>query len=198
MAKQYNVINNYIYFYHLLDNKGNGTFLILPAVPELITDTTSVRFEQTSILARTAPIFTYSNSGPRTVQITLPLHRDTLNQFNINASNLELDIGEDYLDKVVNYLQAVALPSYVTANKMVNPPLIAVRLGDDLFIKGVVIDGVTTTKRLPLLEDGRYGQVEVSFTIAEVDPYDAVSAVEQGMLRGLSTTLERNLYKRGS
>ena len=194
-VRPYNIINNYIYFYHLKDEKGNGTFLILPTVPDSVADTLDSRFNQTNILARTAPIMTYSYSGPRTVQVSLPLHRDVMDNLNIDVSNLNLDIGEDYVDKLVNYLQAIALPAYDSSRKLVNPPMVALRFGNDLFIKGVVTGGVTTRKDLPLLADGRYSQIVISFQITEVDPYDAVSVVEQGMLRGLSTTLERNLYK---
>ena len=189
------VIENYIYLYHLLDSKGNGTFLVLPTTPEEIADSLDSNFQSTSILARTTPIFTYSNSGPREVQISLPLHRDMMYNINTSVSNMELDIGEDYVDKLINYLQAIALPTYAATSKMVNPPMVAVRFGDNIFIKGVVNGGVTVHQYLPLLEDGRYAHVNVQFTVSEVDPYDAKTVVEQGSLRGLSTTLERILYR---
>lgn len=195
MARPYNIINNYIYFYHLKDEHGNGKFMILPAVPDYVADSLGSTFNFTNILARTAPIATYSYSGPREVQVSLPLHRDMMDQLNLNTSNIKLELGEDYLDTLVNYLQAAALPSYAATSKMIDPPMVAVRFGDDLFIKGVVNGGVTTSKKLPLLADGRYAHVDVSFTVTEVDPYDAQAVIEQGMMRGLSTTLERSLYK---
>jgi hypothetical protein len=34
---------------------------------------------------------------------------------------------------------------------MVNPPMVAVRFGNEIFIKGVVTGGVTVTSQLPLL-----------------------------------------------
>lgn len=194
MARYFNVIENYIYFYHILDESGNGTFLVLPTIPETITESLSSTFVPTNVLARTAPIYTYSNSGPRTIDISLSLRRDMIYDLNTNVSNMSLDVGEDYVEKLINYLQAAALPTYAATGKMVNPPMIAVRFGNDIFIKGVVTSGISTRKDLPLLADGRYAQVTISFTISEVDPYDAISVIEQGGLRGLSTSLERNLY----
>lgn len=183
------MIENYIYLYHL------DTFVILPTYPESITDTVSSTFASTSILARSAPIYSYSYSGPRDVQISLSLHRDMMTQINYGVSKLNVDIGDDYVDTIIKQLQAIALPKYAANSKMVNPPMIAVRLGNELFIKGVVNGGITTTYNLPLLQDNKYARVQISFNVSEVDPYDAESVVTQGSLRGLSRTLERNLYK---
>ena len=183
------MIENYIYLYHL------DTFVVLPTYPETITDTLNSTFAETSILARSAPIYSYSYSGPRSIQFTFSLHRDMMSQINYNISNLKLDIGDDYVDTIVKQLQAIALPKYAASNKMVNPPMVAVRMGNQIFIKGVVNGGISTTYNLPILEDGKYAQVQLSFTVSEVDPYDAETVVTQGALRGLSRTLERNLYK---
>ena len=84
------MIENYIYLYHL------DTFVVLPTYPETITDTLNSTFAETSILARSAPIYSYSYSGPRSIQFTFSLHRDMMSQINYNVSNLKLDIGDDY------------------------------------------------------------------------------------------------------
>ncbi|MBO7078476.1 MAG: hypothetical protein J6W64_01540 [Bacilli bacterium] len=41
-------------------------------------------FVPTNALGRTAPVYTYSNSGPRSVQIDLQLHRDMMDDVNMN------------------------------------------------------------------------------------------------------------------
>lgn len=64
--------DNYIYIYNL------KKFLYLPAYPDRITDAMSASFNTTSPLSRSAPIFSYSNSGPRTLVISLSLHREML------------------------------------------------------------------------------------------------------------------------
>lgn len=183
------MIENYIYLYHL------DMFVVLPTYPESISETLNSTFAETSILARSAPIYSYSYSGPRTITFNLSLHRDMMSQINYGVSNLKVDIGDDYVDTIIKQLQAVALPKYAANSKMVNPPMVAVRLGNDLFIKGVVNGGITTTYSLPILSNGKYAQVQLSFTVSEVDPYDAETVVTQGGLRGLSRTLERNLFK---
>ena len=183
------MIENYIYLYHL------DMFVVLPTYPESISETLNSTFAETSILARSAPIYSYSYSGPRTITFNFSLHRDMMSQINYGVSNLKVDIGDDYVDTIIKQLQAVALPKYAANSKMVNPPMVAVRLGNDLFIKGVVNGGITTTYSLPILSNGKYAQVQLNFTVSEVDPYDAETVVIQGGLRGLSRTLERNLFK---
>ena len=164
-------------------------------MPDSYTDFVNSTFATTSILARSAPIYSYSYSGPRNIQITLSLHRDMMQQLNIGVSNLAVAIGDDYVDTIINQLQAIALPNYDFASKMVNPPMVAVRFGNAFFIKGVVNGGINVSGKLPMLANGKYANMTITFTVYEVDPYDAETVVNQGSLRGLSRTLERGLYK---
>lgn len=191
------LVDNYIYLYHLPGQKNTdmGQYVILPTYPESYTENLQSSFSSESLLARSAPIFAYSYSGPRSITITLSLHRDMMQQLNLGVSNMDVELGDDYVTTLINKLQVVCLPKYDYGNKMVNPPMVAVRFGNEFFIKGVVNGGITTTGKLPLLPNGRYAQVEISFTVSEVDPYDAESVVNYGQMRGLSTSLERNLYK---
>ena len=189
IARPDKMIENYLYMYH------TDTFVVLPTYPETITDTLNSTFSETAILSRSAPIYSYSYSGPRQVQITLSLHRDMMTQINYGVSNITLELGDDYVDTIIKQLQAIALPRYMASEKMVNPPMVAVRFGNDIFIKGIVNGGVSVTYSLPILSNGKYAQVQISFTVSEVDPYDAETVMTQGSLRGVSRTLERRLYK---
>lgn len=192
------LIDNYIYLYHVPgDNRddGLGQFVVIPTFPDQYTDQLQSSFATQSILARSAPIFSYSNSGPRSIGINLALHRDLMQQLNYGVSNLNVELGDDYVDTLINKLQAIALPKYDYGDKMVNPPMVAVRFGNEFFIKGVVQNGITITGKLPLLSNGKYAQVGINFNVQEVDPYDAETVINQGQLRGLSKKLERNLYK---
>lgn len=116
-------------------------------------------------------------------------------ELNTGVSDLKVEIGDDYADTIIKCLQAAALPRYAVQNKMVDPPMVAVRFGNDIFIKGVVNGGVTVTYDLPMLSNGKYATIEIQFTVSEVDPYDAETVIQTGSLRGLSRTLERSLYK---
>lgn len=119
-------VDNYIYAYHL--NK----FLVLPCYPESIDDNLQARFSATEVLARSAPIQSYASSGPRTVSFHFELHRDLMNQVNYGKNNLiePENKNDDYLDVMVNCVQALSVPEYTDATKMVNPPMVAVRIGD--------------------------------------------------------------------
>ena len=153
------MIENYIYLYHI------SKCIILPTWPESIQDSQSVTFTPTTPLGRTAPIYSYSYSGPRTVQVNLKLHRDMMYDINYVDSDLLIDTSGDYIDAIVSQIQSIALPQYDSAAKMINPPLVAVRFGDEFFIKGVVTGSVGVTSELPIIQtrDGKSKYAQSQF-----------------------------------
>ena len=90
------IIPNYIYFYHL------DKFCVLPLYPESISDRMATSFQDTNALSRSAPVFTFSHSGPREVSINLKLHRDMMNDLNRNVSNLKENVEESLTDKLAD------------------------------------------------------------------------------------------------
>lgn len=190
-SKNFAMIDNYIYLYH------TDTLVAIPTYPESISDTMGINYSQTTPISRSAPIFSYVNSGPRAFAVSLQLHRDMMNDINKASSNLKVDNidDEDYVDLMIKQLNAAVLPRYAAAEKMVNPPIIAVRFGKDIFCKGVITGGITTTYSGPILRTDKYAQVNIDFTINEIDPYDADTVMTVGHYRGLNTTLERRIWK---
>jgi len=194
----FDFIKNYIYLYH------TDEFVILPSYPESITDSMSSSFAQANALSRSAPVFSYSNSGPRTVQVTLDLHRDMMDDVNIGYSNLKINdatgtavkggnLGDDYVDVLIKKLQSISVPRYMAdSSKTVEPPMIAVRFGDEIFIKGIVNGPIGVTYKKPIImvngHESKYAQVSISFTVTEVDPYDAPTIGLKGSFRGLVST----------
>jgi hypothetical protein len=153
----------------------------------------SSTFAETSALGRSAPVFTYSKSGPRSVQVGLKLHRDMMNEVNAGTSNAELKLGEDYVDNLIKALQSITVPKYNLSNKSVEPPLVALRLGNEIFIKGVVNGSIGLEYKLPILSNGKYAQVSLQLTILEVDPYDATTVFKNGSFRGVVKTLRNGM-----
>lgn len=186
--------DNYIYISHLdnIDDK-NYCYWRLPCVPETIQDSMASNFGSSSALGRSAPVYTYSNSGPRTVQVSLALHRDMMDEINIGVSPAELGYGEDYIDNLINALQAISVPKYNLSNKAVEPPLVAMRLGRQIFIKGIVSGPIALEYALPLRRDGKYAQVRLSMTVTEVDPYDATTVFKNGSFRGVVKTMRKEM-----
>ena len=178
---------NYLYISHLDEE---FQFWQLPCTPDSISDSMTSTFNETSALGRSAPVFTYSKSGPRTVQISLLFHRDMMDALNVGVSNAELKLGEDYVDNLIKALQAIAVPKYNLSNKAVEPPLVALRLSQEVFIKGVVTSAIGLEYKLPILSNGKYAQVSLSFTVSEVDPYDATTVFQNGSFRGVVRTLK--------
>lgn len=185
----FQMIDNYLYLYHL------DQFFVIPTFPDSLNDTMSVTYNSTIPMSRSAPIYSYSSSGPRSLQINLDLHRDMMYQINWGISNATIATGDDYVDTLVKGVQACALPTYGASEKMIDPPMVAIRFGNDVFIKGVVTGAVSVTYQLPLLDNNKYAHVSLSFNVEEVEPYDAQIVLSEGSFRGIDTTLEKNFWK---
>jgi hypothetical protein len=178
----------YLYISHLDEGY---QYWQLPGYPDKITDQMASRFVENTALGRSAPVYTFSNAGPRTIQINLSFPRDIFDEM---PSNVVPKDDEDKTESFIHALQAIAVPRYNLSNKAIEPPLVAVRLGREVFIKGVVTSGISVTYGKPILVNEKYSVVEVSFTIAEVDPYDATTVFQNGSFRGLTATLRNGMH----
>lgn len=188
------VASNYIYLYH------TDEWILLPQYPDSIMDKLGSTFSQQNALSRTAPVFAYSNSGPREVNVSLDLHRDMINMENLKASNVKINVveGEDYVDTLVKRIQSIALPKYDASKKAITPPMVALRFGKDIFIKGIVNGGVSVEYHKPILNNNKYQRVTLNFNVFEVTPYDADSVAELGSFRGLTRQFKDGIYKGGN
>lgn len=198
--------DNYIYISHLdkswCDPELNATpqFWIIPCYPDEISDTMNSTFNENSALGRTAPVMTYSRSGPRTVQISIVLHREIFDDMNVGISNAKKYETEDYLDALIRALQSIALPKYNLTNKAIEPPIVAFRLANEIFVRGVVTGGIGMTFEKPILYNNRYAQARLSLAVTEVDPYDAETVFKNGGFRGMVNTFKKinsNDYRMG-
>ena len=192
-AEKFNspLIDNYIYLYH------TDEWLLIPEYPDEVYDSMSSTFSRTDALARTSPVFAYSYSGPRTVQVSLNLHRDMVEDLNLNKSNLKVNFvdNEDYVDTLIKRLQSISLPNYNVSNKSVVPPMVALRLGNEIFIKGIVNGSISVRYVKPILDNNKYAQVNITFEITEVEPYDADSVSNLGSFRGITQQFKNGIYK---
>ena len=178
----------YLYISHLDDG---FKYWQLPGYPDEVTDQMASTFETSTSLGRSAPIYTFSSSGPRTVTISLAFHRDMFEEM---SSNVVLAEGEDKADGFIHALQAIAVPKYNLSNKAIEPPLVAVRLGREVFIKGVVTSSISVTYEKPILVNEKYAGMKISFTVSEVDPYDSTTVFKNGSFRGLTATLRSGMH----
>lgn len=177
ITEQYPLIDNYIYMYH------TGTYIVLPTYPHPIQDTMQISYSPTNLLGRSAPIYSYSYSGPRTIQFSFELHRDMMYQINRTNSSVVPTIEEDYVDRMIKEVQAASVPNYDASKKMVDPPMVAVRIGDEIYIKGVISSTVMVTYDLPILSNNKFAQVSINFGVNEVDPFDAEVLMKIGSFR---------------
>lgn len=177
----------YLYISHLDEG---FQYWQLPGYPDEVTDNMDSLFQASSALGRSAPIYTFSNTGPRTIAISLSFHRDMFEEM---PSNVTPRDGEDKAESFIHAIQTIAVPKYNLSNKAIEPPLVAVRLGREVFIKGIVSGGVRVTYGKPILVNEKYATMKIDFTISEVDPYDATTVFQNGSFRGLTATLRHGM-----
>ena len=94
--------------------------------------------------------------------------------------------GVDAVDELIMNLEQAVLPDYKSASKMVDPPVVCLKLRDEIYIKGVVTN-VQKTFGLPILHiDGKdkYAQVTLSFSVQEITPFSASLISNFGPYRG--------------
>ena len=93
----------------------------------------------------------------------------------------------------------MALPSYKAQEvsaKTVNPPLIAIRFGNTLFVKGIVSGDVQVTWSGGLSRNNKYQEANITFRVLETDPQDADTISKWGSFRGLETALTKGLHRK--
>ena len=167
--------DNFIYFHH------TGDEIVIPVDPDAITDSMSAGWASSTPLSRSAPIYSYQNSGPRSVQASFTLHRDLMKQFNPNDS--------DAVASLIRCLEECVLPTYKEAGKIVNPPIVSLKIRNQIYIKGVVTN-VGKNYQLPIINYGNnksnkflYAVVNVNFNIQEITPISASIVRNKGSYR---------------
>lgn len=160
--------DNFIHFHH------TGMTITIPVDPEAITDSMSAGWASSTPLSRSAPIYSYQNSGPRSVQLVFDVHRDLMNQFN----SVKPGSKDDAVDKLIKNLEQCVLPTYKNTGKVVNPPIVSVKIRDEIYIKGIVTN-VGKNYKLPLINYGKnspnfkYALVNLNFGVQEITPTNA-------------------------
>jgi hypothetical protein len=121
------------------------------------------------------------------------MHRDMMDDINVGNMSPTFKDGEDYVDSLIRALQAISLPKYTEKNNVVEPPIVAVRFGNEIFVRGVVDTGIAVSYEKPILSNDKYARVSISFTIKEIDPYDAPTVFKNGSFRGLVATMKQGM-----
>jgi len=188
MSGGFKLIENYIYFHHL------DTFCVIPVYPETLPESNTASFSATTALGRSNPVFSYSSSGPRTVTFSIVLHRNMMNDINIVPNNFNLDPGTDIVEEFINSIESAVIPKYDNSVKALNPPMVSIRIGNELYIKGIV-SSVSKEFSGPILDNDKYAVCRVNFSVQGVDPIDAEMVKAVGSYRGASRAVERRIFK---
>lgn len=175
--------DNYIIAHHITVNQ--GTLVLpksyrIPGYPQQVSDSMSATYQNVEILARSAPIYSWARSGPRTLTFQLSVHKD----MDWEGSGYDLTKVGDISELMEEY-QALTLPNYEDAYR-VEAPKLTIRIGNSIRITGIPQE-ISFTAALPLDPYGSYMAGTFSFTINEINPYEAKEVVTSlHNARGLS------------
>ena len=99
------------------------------------------------------------------------------------------------MDNLLHALQAIAVPKYNLSNKAIEPPLVGLRVINEIFIKGVVTNSISVQYQKPIFANGKFAQIDLGIDIQEVDPYDAQTIYTNGSFRGMVGLMKRQSRK---
>lgn len=142
--------SNYICVYESGNYSGNHYQIDLPNYPDEISDSGSANYSEESLLGRSSPLVSYTNTGFREVSFSFDVHRE------------ELD--SNGIDKLLKIIRASVYPTYNGAAAL-RPTITTVRLGD-FYVKGITKSYSFTWKK-PII-DNKYQVCTISMTISHV------------------------------
>jgi hypothetical protein len=173
---------SYLYIYHLKKE------WYLPVLPQSISNSLPISFSPTTIPLSSAPLQTFSSAGPRSVSISLKMHRK---MFELEDPKK----GAERMEELINDISALALPKYTNASKLVVPPTVLYRAGNEVCIRGIVSGNVTISNSGAWQRDGKLSEIDIQFTIIEVEAFSADYAQNHGVLRSIPTDLTHSVWQ---
>lgn len=130
-----------------------GTTLYMPCYPSSVQDGTSAEFSSETVLGRSQPYYIYSHTSGRSIVFTFDMHREMLGESGIKL-----------LESYIRIIEAAVYPNY---SGTVAPIRTKVKVGNSIYISGVMSDEKTTWDDR-IGPDNKYDKVQVTFTVLEV------------------------------
>lgn len=138
--------------------KIGNTTLYLPCFPESVSDGVSANFNPVSILGRSEPFSTYSDTDARDLDFSFRLHREIF-------SVLKNDKGESYMDNIIATIESGVYPTYSTS--LVAPQKTTVTVGNQIYISGVMLSQSISYSG-PMDVNGKYNIIDISFRVRDI------------------------------
>lgn len=139
------------YMYAFINNILTGETIQLSLSPESASESISSNVNQEDIVARSAPIITYTSTGARQVTISFNQTEDTLPS------------GFNTIDSYVNAIKALAYPTY--NNGLVSSPSCQLVIGTSLNVIGICQNVGVNWK--PPYRNNRMQIAQIDITILE-------------------------------
>ena len=134
--------------------------LPLPTIPDSVQESLSLNTQDQAIIARSAPIVSYSNTNARTVSYTFAVADDYMPTRGTGGTQYTI---QEY----VNALKSLEYPRY-SSNEVV-PPQCILKIGN-IQLKGIVTS-VSITWRGPLssiVAGGTFSRADISLQFKEI------------------------------
>lgn len=134
--------------------------LPLPTIPEVVAESIALNTQEQAIIARSAPIISYSNTGARTVSFTFAVADDYMPTRGVNGAQYTI---EEY----ISCIKSLVYPRYTTSE--VISPQCVLRVGN-IKMKGIVTS-VSVNWKGPLsniVAGGCFSRADVTLQFKEV------------------------------
>lgn len=138
---------------------GEGV-LPLPTIPETIAESLSLNTNEQQIVARSAPIVSYTSTNARTISFAFPIADDYMPTRGTNGTQYTID-------EYINALKSLEYPRY-TSNEVIVPQCV-LKIGN-IKAKGIVTS-VSVNWKGPLsniLAGGCFSRADVTIQFKEV------------------------------
>ena len=143
----------------ILNNGSGYSHVELPCYPDKMSNSMSANWSDTSIVGRSSPISSYTNTNYRETSFSFTLHRQMSNSFN---GQVPKTINSN-IETILKCLQASVYPEY--SGSGLKPTLATFVFGSHR-MHGI-IKSVSFSWKKPVI-DGKYQVVDVSINLTEV------------------------------
>lgn len=177
---------NFLYLHHL------DLLVWIPTYGSEINVTQNASYSHTKPLGAPNDIYSFAGSGPRTMNRTIEIDRDTIQILNANG----LTGDGDPIETLLRALESCCVANYSDARRMINPPIVTYKEAQEITITGVIVGSITTSARGGWI-NGRKRNYSIQLVITEIEQYDAQSIMQTGHYRGLNNTLMQRIATYG-
>ena len=132
-----------------INSEKGPLWMPLPVIPEQVSKSLSANWESLNIPGRAASYYSYTGTSNRTVNFSIQLHNDLLENYTWVENGVKFKSNESSgltMNKIISFLESCCYPIY--ESEKIIPPVVLLKIGDEIKMRGI-INNVSETSQLP-------------------------------------------------